>query len=67
MQPDSRHYIVTGNASYRVPRVSQLAASLQANNINESLKTLIRLHSVAMPEEAKQMKEILLNLKNKKK
>jgi hypothetical protein len=67
MQPDARHYIVTGNASYRVPRVSQLAASLQANNINESLKTLIRLHSVAMPEEAKQMKEILLNLKNKKK
>ena len=67
MQPDARHYIVTSNASYRVPRVSQLAASLQANNINESLKTLIRLHSVAMPEEAKQMKEILLNLKNKKK
>jgi len=67
MQPDARHYIVTGNASYRVPRVSQLAASLQANNINESLKTLIRFHSAAMPEEAKQIKEILLNLKNKKK
>jgi hypothetical protein len=63
MQPDARHYIVTSSASYRVPRVSQLAASLQANNINESLKTLIRFHSVANPEEAKQIKEILLNLK----
>jgi hypothetical protein len=63
MQPDARHYIVTSNASYRVPRVSQLAAALQQNNINESLKTLIRFHSVANPEEAKQIKEILLNLK----
>ena len=32
MQPDARHYIVTATASYRVPRVSQLAASLQQNN-----------------------------------
>ena len=40
MQPDARHYIVTSNASYRVPRVSQLAASLQQNNITEELKTL---------------------------
>jgi hypothetical protein len=66
MQPDARHYIVTANASYRVPRVSQLAASLQQNNISEELKTLVRFHSVAMPEEAQQMREILLNLKNKK-
>ena len=63
MQPDARHYIVTANASYRVPRVSQLAASLQQNNISEELKTLIRLHSVAMPEEAQQMREFLMNLK----
>lgn len=35
MQPDARHYIVTSNNSYRVPRVSQLAAALQQQNINE--------------------------------
>jgi hypothetical protein len=67
MQPDAKHYIVTSNASYRVPRVSQLAASLQQNNITEELKTLVRFHSVAMPEEAQQMRKFLLNLKNKKK
>ena len=67
MQPDAKHFIVTSTTAYRVPRVSQLAASLQANNISENLKTLIRLHSIAMPEEAQQMKEVLINLKNKKK
>jgi hypothetical protein len=67
MQPDAKHFIVTSTTAYRVPRVSQLAASLQANNISENLKTLIRLHSIAMPEEAQQMKEVLMNLKNKKK
>jgi hypothetical protein len=67
MQPDAKHYIVTANASFRVPRVNQLAASLQQNNISEGLKTLIRLHSVAMPEEVNEMKQLLKSLKNKKK
>ena len=67
MQPDAKHYIVTINASFRVPRVNQLAASLQQNNISEGLKTLIRLHSVAMPEEVNEMKQLLKSLKNKKK
>ena len=67
MQPDAKHYIVTINTSFRVPRVNQLAASLQQNNISEGLKTLIRLHSVAMPEEVNEMKELLKSLKNKKK
>ena len=61
------HAIVTTNRAYAVPRVREFANTIQQNGINESLKTLIRLHSVAMPEEAKQMREILLKLKNKKK
>ena len=61
------HAIVTTNRAYRVPRVGEFANTIQQNGINESLKTLIRLHSVAIPEEAKQMREILLKLKNKKK
>jgi hypothetical protein len=61
------HAIVTTNRAYAVPRVREFANIIQQNNISENLKTLIRLHSVAIPEEAKQMKEILLNLKNKKK
>jgi hypothetical protein len=66
MQPDAKHFIVTSTTSYRVPRVSQLVASLQQNNISENLKTLIKLHSIAMPEEAKEMREALINLKKKK-
>lgn len=61
------HAIVTTNRAYAVPRVREFANTIQQNNISENLKTLIRLHSIAMPEEAQQMKEILINLKNKKK
>ena len=66
MQPDAKHFIVTSTTSYRVPRVSQLVTSLQQNNISENLKTLIKLHSIAIPEEAKEMREALINLKKKK-
>jgi len=67
MQPDARHYVVTGNTSYRVPRVSALANVLQTQGLNEATKTLIKLHAVAMPEEINEMKQLLKNLKNKKK
>ena len=67
MQPDARHYIVTANTSYRVPRVSALANTLRANNINEAMKTLIKVHAAAMPEEVNEMKKLLKSLKNKKK
>lgn len=61
------HAIVTTNRAYAVPRVREFANIIQRNNISENLKTLMRLHSIAMPEEAQQMKEVLMNLKNKKK
>lgn len=67
MQPDARHYIVTANTSYRVPRVSALANTLRTNNINEAMKTLIKVHAAAMPEEVNEMKKLLKSLKNKKK
>lgn len=67
MQPDARHYIVTETTSYRVPRVSALANTLRANNINEAMKTLIKVHAAAMPEEVNEMKKLLKSLKNKKK
>jgi len=67
MQPDARHYIVTTATSYRVPRVSALANTLRANNINEAMKTLIKVHAAAMPEEANEMKQLLKSLINKKK
>ena len=67
MQPDAKHFVVTGNTSYRVPRVSALANVLQAQGLNEATKTLIKLHAVAMPEEINEMKELLKSLKNKKK
>ena len=67
MQPDAKHFVVTGNTSYRVPRVSALANVLQAQGLNEATKTLIKLHAVAMPEEINKMKELLKSLKNKEK
>ena len=67
MQPDAKHFVVTGNTFYRVPRVSALANVLQAQGLNEATKTLIKLHAVAMPEEINKMKELLKSLKNKKK
>lgn len=67
MQPDAKHFIVTGNTSYRIPRVSALANVLQIQGLNEATKTLIKLHAVAMPEKINEMKELLKSLKNKKK
>ena len=60
-QPGNQHYIVTPNASYRIPSPDDLVTQLRQRGLTENAKVMLALHAEADPESMNKLKHKLKN------